>query len=249
MTTRNVFLAGMGLILASGFAFAEEEEESLGYTYATYLYCDTNKEDEMDEQVASFEVPIMDKLVEDGVMNAWGWMRHHTGGQWRRIRWFSVDSVQGAIDAVEAMGAAMDAAADNDQASTDACPHHDDYIWQVESSSGGGERGKAGMSVYYSCKITDEERADEIFDELFAPVLEQYVEDGKLSSWGWQSHVIGGWFRRLQTMTATDFSTLLAARQEALDTVYAEDSELGAEFAEICGPHHDYLWDIVHESQ
>jgi len=28
--------------------------------------------------------------------------------------------------------------------------------------------------------------------------------------------------------------------------IYAEDSELGAEFAEICGPHHDYLWDNIH---
>lgn len=247
MKIRNFFLAGLALLLASGIAFAQEEEVAKGFTYATYLYCDTNIEDEMDKQVAEFEVPVMDKLVEDGVMNSWGWMRHHTGGQWRRIRWFSVDTLQGALDGIGAMGAAMDAASeDYDGPSTDACPHHDDYIWEVESMSDTEDRGAASMSVYYSCKITDESRADEIFDELFVPVLNQYVEDGKLSSWGWQSHVIGGWFRRLQTMTAPDYATLIAARQEALDTVYADDSELGAEFAEICGPHHDYLWDNLH---
>ena len=104
------------------------------------------------------------------------------------------------------------------------------------------------MSVYYSCKISDEARADEIFDELFAPVLNQYVEDGKLTSWGWSSHVVGGKYRKLQTMTAPDHKALLAARGEAIGAIYAEDSEAGAEFAEICGPHDDYMWNIVNET-
>jgi len=213
MRTRNYFIAGLALLLTTGNVFAqeEEEEESKGYTYATYLYCDTNKEAEMDKQVAEFEAPIMDKLVEDGV------------------------------------GEAMEAAAEgSDSSSSDACPKHEDYIWEIMSRSDTEDRGPASMSVYYSCKISDEARADEIFEELFAPVLNQYVEDGKLDSWGWQSHVIGGWFRRLQTMTAADYETLLTVRQEALGVIYAEDSELGAEFAEICGPHHDYLWDNIH---
>jgi len=248
MKTKSCFVAGLALLLTSGMAIAqEEEEESKGYTYATYLYCDTNKEAEMDKQVAEFEAPVMDKLVEDGVMNNWGWMRHHTGGQWRRIRWFGADSVQDALAGIDAMGEALEAAAEgSDSTPSDACPKHEDYIWEIKSRSDTEDRGPASMSVYYSCKISGEERADEIFAELFAPVLNQYVEDGKLDSWGWQSHVIGGWFRRLQTMTATDYETLLTVRQEALGVIYAEDSELGAEFAEICGPHHDYLWDNIH---
>jgi hypothetical protein len=247
MRIRNYLVAGLTLLLTGGIAVAQEEEESKGFTYATYLYCDTNKEGEMDKIVAEFEKPVMDKLVEDGVVGDWGWMRHHTGGQWRRIRWFSADSVPAAVAGVEAFGVAMDAAAEAaDIPTTDACPHHDDYIWEVQSSSDTEDRGPASMSVYYSCKISDEARADEIYDELFAPVLNQAIEDGKLVSWGWQSHVIGGWFRRLQTITAADYETLLTTRQEVLDAVYSEDSELGAEFAEICGPHHDYLWDNVH---
>ena len=247
MKTKNCIVAGLGLLLTSGMAFAQdEEEESKGFTYATYLYCDTTQEGEMDAQVAEFDAPVMDKLVEDGVMNNWGWMRHHTGGQWRRIRWFSADSLQAAIAGVDAMGAALDAAAGDDDAPSDACPKHEDYIWEVVATSDTEDRGPASMSVYYSCKIADESRADEIFDELFVPVLNKYVEEGKLASWGWQSHVIGGWFRRLQTMTAADYETLLTVRKAALEEIYSEDSELGAEFAEICGPHHDYLWDNIH---
>jgi hypothetical protein len=60
---------------------------------------------------------------------------------------------------------------------------------------------------------------------------------------------MGGWFRRLFTMTATDYSTLMDARAEALGVQYGEDNAEGMEFAKICGNHHDYLWDIVHEKQ
>ncbi len=125
----------------------------------------------------------MDKLVEDGAMTAWGWMRHHTGGEWRRIRWFGAESIQGALDGLDAMGEALEAAGEESESEpSDACPHHDDYIWAVESRSDTEERGAVGMSVYYSCKITDEARADEIFDELFAPVLNEYVGEGKLGA-------------------------------------------------------------------
>ena len=106
-----------------------------------------------------------------------------------------------------------------------------------------------GISVCFSCKITDETRADKIMKENFAPVLDKLVEEGKLTSWGWQSHVVGGWFRRLHTLTAADFETLLDARTEALSTTYAEDNAAGSEFAGICGGHQDYLWGIVHEKR
>jgi len=34
----------------------------------------------------------------------------------------------------------------------------------------------------------------------------------------------------------------MKARGEAINAIYAEDSEAGAEFSEICGPHVDYIW-------
>lgn len=66
---------------------------------------------------------------------------------------------------------------------------------------------------------------------------------------GWSSHVVGGKFRKLQTITAADHKTLLAARGEAISALYDENDEAGNEFSEICGPHVDYMWNIVHESK
>ncbi len=133
------------------------------------------------------------------------------------------------------------------QAFAEACPKHDDYLWQVEAGSSSEERGTVGFSVYHYCDINREERADELVKEHVAPILDKMVEDGKLKTWGWLSHVIGGKVRRLQTMTASDLGSLLKARQEAIDTIYAEESAAGTEFSEICGNHADYVWNLVHE--
>ena len=239
-----------GLVLASTLAVAQDDDAPERYTYATYLNCDTSTEELADAYVAKYEVPVLDKLVDDGAMNAWGWMRHHTGGEWRRIRWYQADSVNGAIEAVAAFGDAMEKAYGDDGPGVGAsCKSHDDYIWQVKAGTTGKERGKVGISVYFSCKITEEDRADEIMSENFAPVYDKLVKEGKLTSWGWQAHVVGGWFRRLHTLTAADFETLMDARSEALAATYSDEETAGAEFAEICGGHQDYLWEIVHEKQ
>jgi hypothetical protein len=47
-------------------------------------------------------------------------------------------------------------------------------------------------------------------------------------------------------MTASDHKTLLAARDEAIEEIYDEDSTVGEELANICGSHVDYMWDIIH---
>jgi hypothetical protein len=233
--------------LWAGMAFSQEEEEETMFTYATYLYCDTTKEDAADANAAK-GVDVMNKLVEDGAIAGWGWLEHHTGGQWRRIRYHNATTLQGAFDGLGAMNEALTAAfGEDDEGDGGACPSHDDYIWQIENGSS-GDRGSIGFSVYYTCDIVKEGRADEIVDDYVAPIMNKIVEDGGLSSWGWSSHVIGGEYRRLQTMTAPDLETLLTGRATVLAEVYAENSAAGAEFAEICGDHSDYIWTIVHES-
>lgn len=238
-----------GFLVATTMAYAQDDKPQR-FTYATYHYCDTSNEHLADEFVATSEKPVMDKLVDDGTFLGWGWIKHHTGGQWRRIRYFQTDSLNAALGGLEKMGEAFEDALDEDaQGIGVSCKRHDDYIWQVKAGTTGKERGKAGLSVYFTCKITGEDRADELVAEAFAPIYDKLVEDGKITSWGWQSHVVGGWFRRLFTMTAKDYATLMDARAEALAAQYSEDNEAGAEFAGICGAHHDYLWDIVHEKQ
>jgi len=236
---------GLGVMLSAGIALAQEEDKPETYTYATYHYCDVSMEEAADKLMER-NAPIMDKLVDDGAIKAWGWMSHHTGGQWRRIRWHQSDSVIGALEALDTIGAAIEKKyGENDKAAdafSKACPRHDDYLWQMVDGKGSGERGKVGFSVYYVCDSVRENRADEIMASHAKPFLDKMVDDGSLSSWGWQSHVIGGKVRKLQTMTAKDLPTLLASRAAIIAAMYPEDSAAGQEFTEICGPHDDYIW-------
>ncbi len=248
---KKISILGMATLsfLWTGMTIAQEDEESSIYTYATYLYCNTGKEDAADADAAK-NAAVMDKLVEDGAIAGWGWMAHHTGGQWRRIRYHNATSLEGAFDGLGAINEALTAANSEDDAGDGgACPRHDDYIWKSESGGGNEDgRGEIGFSVYLACDVTRETRADEIVDEHVAPIMNKLVEDGALSSWGWSSHVIGGKYRRLQTTTAPDLKTLLAGRAAALSQIYGDDNEMGAELADICGHHADYIWNVVHET-
>jgi len=237
---------GLGVLLFAGLTVAQEEEKKPEtYTYATYHYCDIGMEEAADKVMAR-NAEVLDKLVDDGVIKAWGWMSHHTGGQWRRIRWHQSDSVIGALQALDKIGEAMEKKfGKNDKTAAEfskACPRHDDYLWQVVDSNGSGERGKVGFSVYYQCDSVREDRADEIMKAHAKPFLDKLVEEGGLNSWSWQSHVIGGHVRKLQTMTAKDLPTLLASRAAIIQAMYPDDSAMGQEFTEICGPHVDYIW-------
>lgn len=249
MIRTTQLLTSVGLTLLAFASFAAEHEPPERYIYASYLYCEGSGLDRIDE-ITDTNAPIMDKLVDDGTIQSWGWLAHHTGGTWRRISYSMADSLDSLLDAQDAIGEALSKAKDAKKKAADsqkACPEHDDYIWQSKAGMLGQVRGKAGLSVYHICDIAREERADEIVAEYMAPILDKLVDDGKLTSWGWSSHIIGGKYRRLQTMTASDHKSLLAARGEAISAMYDDDNEAGAEFTEICGPHTDYLWDILHE--
>jgi hypothetical protein len=249
----KIIAVTIGLTTLSLSSLAQEEEEGgpIAYTYATYFYCSGDSLDVVDEIIAD-DADRLNGFVEDGTITGWGWLEHHTGGPWTRAQYYQAESVEALLNAYDTINAddGDDAAADDDDGPGfgDICWMHDDYIWQVDAGSNSDTRGAAGFSVYYMCDLDREQRAGELIDESIGPVLDGFVDEGKLSSWGWSTHLVGGRYRALQTMTAPDMQSLMATRGEIIAAVYAEDNEAGAEFAEICGPHSDYLWNIQIEN-
>ena len=250
-TCKLVTLAMLSTLPLTVAAQGEEDEASQGYIYATYFYCTAGKADRADEIIKQSDAPVFDKAVEDGLINGWGWLSHQTGGLWRRLQWYSAPSLNGLLDAQAAMQEGRDdeAKALGDEFGS-ICGQHEDYIWKQEVGGGSDDRGNASFSVYYICDEAREQRADEIFANDFAPILNKFVEDGKFTSWGWNSHWVGGKFRRLQTLAGADHKSLLAARGELITAMYGEDGDnkVGAEFSDICGSHEDYMWDITLET-
>jgi hypothetical protein len=253
MKTIKVMAIAVGLSAFTLSCMAQEDEAPTNYIYSTYFYCGGGPLSRVDELTAE-TAPIMDKLVEDGEITGWGWYGHHTGGGWQRLAYHTASSMDQLLDGSDAIQAALDAASDDDADDDDQmnfgqiCYRHDDYIWRTVAGSGGGGDAspKAGFSTYHVCDSSREERADEIVKEHVAPIMDKLVDEGKLIGWGWSVHEVGGRFRKLQTMVGTDHKSVLAARAEAIDAIYADGSKAGEELNDICGSHDDYMWDIIH---
>lgn len=241
------FAGAFALMMQAAWADSHEKAAD-SYIYGTYFYCDVLGEDAADEAFKRRMAPIYEKAMKDGLITGWGHLKHHTGGQWRRVTYHMGPSVSAIMSASDKMGDMMDKAwTDADDAFPRACHSHDDYVWKSASGNLSGMRGKVGLSMYLNCTMGMEERADEIVANNFAPIYDKHMGKGKLTSWGWSTHVIGGKWRRLLTMTAEDTDTLLAMRASILAS--APDMPEGEEFVKICGSHQDYIWDIAMEGR
>ena len=87
------------------FPALAQDEDAERYTYATYFHCDAALESRADS-IMKRDAPILDGLVADGTILAWGWLSHHTGGDWRRIRYHQAASPEAAMEALGAMNTA-----------------------------------------------------------------------------------------------------------------------------------------------
>jgi len=243
----TVGLAACLSLLLGGVASAQDKPAER-FVYVTYSVCDLAQQERADEIFEQVQKGVYEAAVADGTINTYGWLKHHTGGKWRRAVYFGAGSIQALLDAQQKMGDQMDAKNKKlgDEFSK-ICNSHDDYIWRaVAGNTGTVARGGAAFSTYYVCDQTREDEVDALVTQVLAPVYDKMVADGKLKSWGWQEHIVGGSYRRLATMSATDVKSLMEARASIVQTMV--DNPLGDTFTEICGDHSDYIWEITSQS-
>jgi len=234
------------LCLLASTAASAQDQAAERYIYATYSYCDFSKQERYDEIFDQVQKPVLDAAMKDGSINTYSYLGHQTGGQWRRASVHGAGSVQALLDAQKKMGDQQDANEKNKKLGAESsaiCPSHDDYIWRaVAGNIGTANRGGASFSTYYVCDQTRESQADALVKGMLAPVFDKMVADGKLKSWGWLEHIVGGKYRRLETFSATDVKALMEARAAVVEAM--EDNPAGDALTEICGEHTDYIWEI-----
>lgn len=252
MKRRDCLLLALAVLLAApAMATSHEEEAAQPLIYGTYSQCDLNDQWLADMLVEQVFAPAYNAAVEAGEIMGWGYLAHHTGGKWRRVIYHVAADTGALLDALTSINDKI--ADEHPEASakySEICGAHDDYIWRYEAGSAGMEetlaaRAKVGMSAYFVCDPTREERADEIVKEVFAPVYNAHVGEGGLSSWAWFGHRVGGKYRRLLATSAADDKTALSVRGKIIQKMIAEHGEAFAELNDICGSHQDYLWGIV----
>lgn len=239
----------LSLVFAGSAYAGHHEKADERYAYTTYFKCDITQQTQVDALMLSEFAPVYESMIKQGTLKGWGWLAHHTGGHWRRALYSVTDSLDSLLAAQKSLNDMINNNnGDSNNILAKACNSHVDYIWKFEDGKMDKKRGTASLSVYMECSLEGEERADEIVKSVFAPVFNAHVGKGKLSSWGWASHIFGGKYRRLSTMTAASFSDLLKTRAEIIQTLFADNGPAEAlEFSQICYSHQDYLWDIQME--
>ena len=234
-----------GVCLSVTGAAQAQDKPAETFTYATYYVCDVVQQERSDEIYKTLNQPFMDAAVADGSLSAYGLYAHQTGGRWRRVSFSVAPSIQALLDAQKKIGDQMDAKDKGGKLDDEygkICNSHDDYIWRrVGGNAGTTSPGGAVFSTYYVCD-SREAQADAIAMQIFAPILDKIVAEGKLKTWGYMEHIVGGQFRRLETLGAADVKSLMEARAEINDAL--TDNPLGDLFTEICDSHADYIWEV-----
>jgi hypothetical protein len=240
-----------GLFCGAGLA---QDNDVPAYGYVTYFSCDAGNEFRADEIILRSFKPHYDAAVEAGEIVQWSWLSHFVGGKWRRALVLSASNMDDLLAAAGALGEAI--AANTPEAGrvfTEVCPGHEDYIWRTvpggASSAIGMDRGAVGFSTYLDCDLNRESRADELIRETLGPIYDSHVESGGLVGWTWLAHDVGGRWRRLLSMTASDHNTMMETRAAILEQMQSGRTQRAFEqLNDICPDHEDYMWDIQHET-
>jgi len=232
----------LGIALTAILAPASAHAQTL---VAQYYRCDTADEDEADFIMNTVFSPILDAHESAGDITGWGWVEHAAGGPWRRIGTLTAEDRTAAINAWAQINQEIE---DEHPGAThrfnEICGSHDDYIWNLDSSSEGTDPGAtpdAWISTYWVCDQSRESRADELQAQL-AQVYDRHIASGDISGWSWYSHDVGGEYRRLMTVAGADLPSVMDGRDLVISELRTEHGEALAEFTSICSGHVDYLW-------
>ena len=97
------------LVCLSGTAFAQDDDEAIGFAYVTYFECDAGREYRADEIIELNYKPHYDAAVEAGDISQWSWLTHFVGGKWRRALVLTAANMDDLLASAGALGEVLEA--------------------------------------------------------------------------------------------------------------------------------------------
>jgi hypothetical protein len=242
MKTLIMTLGSIVTCFAPNLRAATQAQENSSFIYATYFHCNSGMVERADDAVTTLFASELNGMIKAGTASSWGWLRKNTGGEWARAEYVTAPSLKAVLNAVQELQVRSDAKPPV-KAFEEACSSSEDYVWRVVA--GGDARGHRGLvtfSTYYACDQSREMQADALVKRVVGPIYDKLVTDGKLTSWFWAEHIVGGKYRRLATLTAQSRDALIAVREEL--GAAAEHEPLVEAMTSICESHQDYIWEV-----
>jgi hypothetical protein len=224
---------------------AAQAQKNPVFIYATYFHCNSGMVERADDAVTKLFAPELNAIVKAGTADSWGWLGKSIGGEWARAEYVTGPSLKAVLNAVQQLQIESDAKPPV-KAFKEACYSGDDYVWRVLAGNDArGHRGPVTFSTYYLCDQGREMQADAAVKRVVGPMYDKLVADGKLTTWSWAEHIIGGKYQRLVTLTAQSRDALIAVREELVAA--AEHDPLDGAIASFCGSHQDYMWEVKNQ--
>lgn len=100
-------------------------------------------------------------------------------------------------------------------------------------------------ATYYKCDVATQDDMDDIVETYDKPVLDKAVEDGRMTAWGYYSHMTGGPWRKLQFHIAPTMEAVLENQQTIFGEIYSGNPAAGAARLDACAGHDDYIWALL----
>ena len=98
------------------------------------------------------------------------------------------------------------------------------------------------FGIYYRCNQAQETRADEIYNQIVAPVAQKHVDLGHLTGTLWLAHEQGGPWRRIWAILGTDLEQMMDMRAAIVEELEANHAAEVKELQAACPNHDDYIW-------
>jgi hypothetical protein len=234
-----------------GVSYVQAQDSPTTTSMATYYRCVQGDAARSDTIFKEHVVPFFNAEKGAGRITSFGWLKHWSGGEWRRLFYFSGNDPDKLLDSY--LGLIKMAQSPEHAKAMDEfdriCSSHDDYTWRSKSGSQTGTsasraRSPFVMSTYYVCNAQEPE-ADYIVKTFMAPVLNQRVKDHKIDAWVWNEHLMGGKYRRQLVVDGANAKALLQHWSTLQDELQKANPDLSHRFTQICDSHSDYIWEVA----
>jgi hypothetical protein len=188
--------------------------------------------------------PELDRLVTDGLLEAWGWVANYSGGTWDRELYVVTPTLADLMVRLDRWRESARQHITEMEVLRSVCAEREDYVWRLLFGSEmrpDAPRPSAEFVTYYECADGRGKRADEIIRSTLRPLLEAEIRDGAITAWSWHEQVAGGPFTRILIIEGQSHKGNI----QSVDRI-RKGMSLGRaeEFGEMCPSHQDYLWTI-----
>lgn len=124
---------------------AQQDEGPPPTLRISFFQCDFSKLGEAMEEVEQHDIPIWNELVEEGMVESYGYFIHSWADEWNVGIYTIAESIQAVIDANDEAGRRADERfPDAPNVFGEACPTHRDNFYVLGPQTGNGREAAGG---------------------------------------------------------------------------------------------------------